>query len=160
MMNENTVYIILLIIFIVLIFIAMCHNYIKNEQFVNSSLEMKQNVPDAPIVPPMVDTKMQTVMSGSGYLDAVIYPPWSANMEDAIDIGDDSLRMEWNMCSKSCCSPQRPVPGQKPMDPFVAAIKKDLVPTQYMCSNAFQDSGCLCMTKKQGNFINHRGNNA
>jgi len=66
-----------------------------------------------------------------------------------------------NLCSKSCCSPQWPTPFRVPEDRFVCQQKRNgnLVPSQYYCNNAFQDAGCLCMTKEQGNFLFSRGGN-
>jgi len=125
-----------------------------------SSLELRDN-DEPPIIPPHVDTKTQTVMSGSGFLDSIMtsygYHPY---MDDQIDIGNDGMRLSNDICSKSCCSPQFPTPGDMPEDPFILANKDKFVPTGYTCNNSFNDSGCLCMTRKQGEFINRRGNNA
>ena len=65
-----------------------------------------------------------------------------------------------NLCSKSCCSDSDwPTPFKQKYDPYVCGNKDKFVPSNYMCNNAFQDSGCLCMTKKQNDFLANRGNN-
>ena len=64
-----------------------------------------------------------------------------------------------NLCSKSCCSPQFPVPFPMKHDPRINK-DNDFVPNNLMCNNAWQDSGCLCLTEKQSNFLYDRGGNA
>ena len=53
--------------------------------------------------------------------------------------GDMSI--QHNLCSKSCCSAQWPVPFKQKMDPYVCNNKDQFVPSQIMCNNSFQDSG-------------------
>jgi len=65
-----------------------------------------------------------------------------------------------NLCSKSCCSDQWATPFKQSYDPYVCANKSKFVPSNIFCNNSFQDSGCLCMTKDQGNFLGTRGGNS
>jgi hypothetical protein len=94
-----------------------------------------------------------------------VIPPWGNNMNDygEVDILDDGLNgnagLNFNMCSPSCCSPQYPTPFPMPADPLVCSSKQESVPSSYTCNNAWQNSGCLCMTKQQALFMNNRGNN-
>jgi len=74
------------------------------------------------------------------------------------ELGDNSLT--FNMCSKSCCSEQWPVPFKMPVDKMLCNSKDKFIPTDYMCNNGWQDGGCLCLKKEQGDFINSRGNNS
>ena len=37
--------------------------------------------------------------------------------------------------------------------------KDKYVPSNIMCNNAYQDSGCLCLTKEQAGFLSNRGGN-
>lgn len=73
---------------------------------------------------------------------------------------DGEFSMGYNMCSKSCCSPQYPPPFDLPIDPLVCGSDKEFVPSSYTCNNGWQDAGCLCMTKDQASFLSHRGNNS
>ena len=41
--------------------------------------------------------------------------------------------------------------------PYVCSNKDSFVPSKIFCSNTFQDSGCLCLTKKQASFMYNRG---
>jgi len=38
-------------------------------------------------------------------------------------------------------------------------MKGEFVPSPYSCNNAWQDSGCVCMTKNQKDFLASRGGN-
>ncbi len=89
-----------------------------------------------------------------------ITPPWtnSTNVNGMNPMSDD-LGLNFNMCSKSCCSQQYPTPFGLPSDPALCSLKDELVPSSYSCNNGWQDSGCLCMTKKQAKFLGTRGNN-
>ncbi len=69
------------------------------------------------------------------------------------------LGLSSNMCSKSCCSPQYPPPFNLPIDPMVCNSKQKFIPSSYTCNNGWQDTGCLCMTEDQANFLSKRGNN-
>ena len=73
---------------------------------------------------------------------------------------DGTFLLHNNLCSKSCCSEQYPVPFKLQYDKYVCQNKNEFVPSNYICNNSMQDSGCLCLTKKQGNFLYNRGGNA
>jgi len=76
------------------------------------------------------------------------------------DGAEGSMSIQHNLCSKSCCSDQYPTPHKLRYDPMVCKNKDQFVPSRVMCANDFQDSGCLCMTKKQANFLSSRGGNS
>jgi hypothetical protein len=92
--------------------------------------------------------------------------PWSRNTGNygEADILDDGangmLGLNFNMCSKNCCSAQYPPPFSVTPDDYLLMSGKEYVPTSYKCSNSWQDSGCLCLTKEQALNLNSRGSNA
>lgn len=75
------------------------------------------------------------------------------------DGADGEMSIQHNMCSKSCCSEQWPTPFKQKYDPYVCGNKDKFVGSNIMCNNSFQDSGCLCLTKKQAKFLYNRGYN-
>lgn len=92
--------------------------------------------------------------------------PWSKNKgnygeTEILDDGDmGNLGLNFNLCSKSCCSAQWPTPFSVTPDDFVLRSKDEFVPSSYTCNNGWEDSGCVCLTPKQALFLNRRGNNA
>lgn len=92
--------------------------------------------------------------------------PWKDNRGSfgEADILDDgafgNMGLSYNMCSKSCCSSQWPVPFSITPDDYVLMSNKEFVPSNLTCNNGFQDAGCLCLTKEQSSFLRHRGNNS
>jgi hypothetical protein len=128
------------------------------------SMELKQ--PDIDIPPTFFDAGSGTVMSGPEFVPNQFMSPWykayTGNLQNyyLLDDGENGMAgLQFNQCSKSCCSEQYPLPFKMPVDSSVAASKDEFVPTNYTCNNAWQDSGCVCMTKKQANFIGSRGGN-
>ncbi|AYV78262.1 MAG: hypothetical protein Edafosvirus8_12 [Edafosvirus sp.] len=101
-------------------------------------------------------------------LEGYQHPPWkqiytegdNKNMYLLDDGGNGNLGLQYDMCSKSCCSNQWPTPFKLPTDPLICANKDKFMPSPYFCNNGFQDSGCLCMTKPQYANLMNRGNNA
>lgn len=91
--------------------------------------------------------------------------PWLGNKKKygEIDMLDDGLNggagLNFNLCSKACCSQQYPPPFLTSLDSFVCNSNKKFVPTSYSCNNGYQDTGCLCMTEDQSKFIGSRGQN-
>lgn len=77
-----------------------------------------------------------------------------------IDIGEIGTSLANAMCSKSCCSPQYPVPFSLPTDKMVCNSGEKYVSSGITCNNGFQDTGCLCMTEDQAMFLATRGQNA
>lgn len=75
------------------------------------------------------------------------------------DGADGKMSIQHNLCSRSCCSEQYPPPFKLKYDSYVCKNKDKFVPSQVMCNNTFQDSGCLCMTKEQAEFLTSRGGN-
>lgn len=98
-----------------------------------------------------------------GLLPQKIYPAGGITSDDddcnyeKSDITDSALG--YNLCSPSCCAPQYPPPFDVGVDPTMAGTDGKFVHTSYLCNNAWQDSGCVCMTKKQGEFLSSRGGN-
>ena len=123
-----------------------------------------------PTIPMLYDrtTGVQTAASEFVGLPEEIIPAWSdsdvvANYGkiDKLDDGyNGAMGLNYNMCSKSCCGPQYPPPFAIDSDVMVEKHKGEFVPNNYMCNNAWNDSGCVCMTEKQRDYIQSRGNNA
>ncbi len=96
--------------------------------------------------------------------DKVVYP-WDHNTGnygkvDGILGGENGLAgFNYNLCSPSCCSPQFPTPFASGVDSMVCASEDQFVPTSYTCNNAWQNSGCLCMTENQARLLTTRGGN-
>ena len=121
-------------------------------------------------IPALYNRRTGDVVTGSEFLGVPdeIASAWGAKFgeNDNLNAGgptsDGSEGLNYNMCSKSCCSAQYPPPFPLDDDVVVAQMKKDgkFVPTSYSCNNAWQDSGCVCMTPKQHDFLASRGNNA
>lgn len=77
-----------------------------------------------------------------------------------LDDGDNGRTgLHTNMCSKQCCSAQYPLPFKLKQDKKLCNLK-NFVPSNLMCNNAWQNSGCLCLTKPQANQLYNRGGNA
>jgi len=85
-----------------------------------------------------------------------IVPPSYYFLDDG---AEGKMSVQHNLCSKSCCSSQYPVPFAIESDKEVCANKDNYIPSRIMCNNAFQDAGCLCMTDEQGKFLQSRGGN-
>lgn len=93
------------------------------------------------------------------------FTPWGS----IIKIGDNNstpsetsiadYTLSFNQCSPSCCSDQWPVPF-KTSDDTLCGNKNEFVKNNYYCNNGWQNSGCLCMTQKQSDFLKTRGSNA
>lgn len=75
------------------------------------------------------------------------------------DGANGEMSIQHNLCSRSCCAEQWPTPFKQKYDPYVCQNKNDFVSSNIMCNNSFQDSGCLCLTKKQAQFMYNRGGN-
>lgn len=74
---------------------------------------------------------------------------------DPVDLG-----LNFNVCSRSCCSSSYPPPFAVTPDDFILRSGKEYVPSSYACNDGFNSSGCVCMTPKQSLFLAKRGNNA
>lgn len=129
------------------------------------SVELTQ--PAIDIKPTFIEEDKQIIQSGPEFTPNPLLSPWYAaytgNMKNyyLLDDGaDGSAGLQFNKCSKSCCSPQYPLPFKVSVDEDVCMNKDEYVPTNYTCNNAWNDSGCACLTKTQAIHIGSRGGNA
>jgi hypothetical protein len=127
--------------------------------------ELKQ--PDLQIKPTFFDAGSGVIMSGQEFIPTQFLSPWykayTGNVKNQYLLDDGaggSAGLQFNMCSKSCCSEQYPLPFKMPVDSAICNSKDKFVPNNYTCNNAWQDSGCVCMTEEQADFIGSRGGNA
>jgi hypothetical protein len=68
-------------------------------------------------------------------------------------------KIDTNICSKACCFQQYPVPFNKVVDPLVPDPTK-YERSNYMCNWGGNGSGgCVCITKKQKNWLGARAGN-
>ena len=162
-----------IVVIIVVIIILWWWNGSSSESFVNENIIL----PDNPLVPQIsgptqYDPQTGTMMTSPDFIPQHIEPAWSEkqstdyqapdlskvySMDTATNLGKDT--MAFNMCSKSCCSKQYPVPFEMPVNPEVAANMKDFVPSRFTCNNYWEDAGCLCITGKQSDNLANRGGN-
>jgi hypothetical protein len=115
---------------------------------------------------PEVDSKTGTVVDGPGFekgeVDGVYQETPGAIPSNYYFLDDGAsgeMSIQHNLCSKSCCSEQWPTPFKQKYDPYVCANKDKFVSSNLTCQNSFQDAGCLCLSKKQGQFLYNRGGN-
>ena len=129
--------------------------------------ELKQ--PEPQHGPILYDRKTGVVTAASEFigLPNEIMPPWGnesipnyGNVDRLDDGYNGAAGLNYNMCSKSCCGPQYPPPFELEQDALVEKMKDKFVPNNYSCNNAWNDTGCVCMTKKQHDYIQSRGGNA
>lgn len=132
-----------------------------------SVIETDVKQEETPIKPTMFDAGSGSIMSGPEFIPSQFLSPWyqayTGNLKNyyLLDDGEGgSAGLQFNMCSKSCCGDQYPTPFKTEVDSEVCNSKSEFVPNNYTCNNAWNDSGCVCMTKKQANFIGSRGGNA
>jgi hypothetical protein len=176
--NYNTIalliFLIILVVFWVLPNITKRDNN-NNEPFNGKQLNLQSEatVIEEPIRPTYYDPTTGSMMTGQDFIPQIIEEPWGKSYNDDVFgqslfgqvdgldnddvLGDNKLSN--SLCSKSCCSDQYPTPFKLKRDEMVCDNKKDFVPSNLFCNNAWQDSGCLCLTKKQSNFLVNRGNN-
>lgn len=129
------------------------------------TMEGKQD--DIITKPTILDAGSGSVMSGQEFVPSQFMSPWyqayTGDLKNHYLLDDGaggSAGLQFNMCSKSCCSEQYPLPFKMPVETAVCENASEFVPNNYMCNNAWQDSGCVCMTKDQANFLGSRGGNA
>jgi len=115
---------------------------------------------------PYVDSKTGALIDGPGFekgeIDDVYREPSSSIPSNYYFLDDGAggeMSIQHNLCSKSCCSAQWPTPFKQKYDPYVCQNKDKFIPSNIMCSNTFQDAGCLCLSKKQGQHLYNRGGN-
>jgi hypothetical protein len=166
--DKKTIIVKLIIdVIIVIVIYHIIRKLCKLETFdPNMQYEMKQE--DIGESPQFVEPELKVATSASEFVGMPdkIYPAWGSRTVNygPVDIVDDGkngdLGLNFNLCSKSCCTPQWAPPFTLPDDDLVKNSKNKYVNTSYACNNAWQDSGCLCMTKEQGAFLGSRGGNA
>ena len=155
-MNEKIKYGILAFLVLVLVYYLIT---VPSEENFESS-EKQTEV----MIPALYDRETGKIVSGSEFLGVPdeVATAWGASygINENLDDGNDGIYgLNYSMCSKSCCSPQYPPPFEVDKDVVVDKMKGDFVPSPYSCNNAWQDSGCVCMTKNQKGFLSSRGGN-
>lgn len=163
MSNQINTTILFASIFIlsVLLFLVIYPFDFKKEKFTSESkseseLELSKG--------PEIDKNSHYIMDGPDYEKFPLEKTKESNIIPSnyylLDDGaNGDFTVHRNLCSKSCCSEQWPTPFKQKYDPFVCNNKDKFVPSQITCNNSYQDSGCLCLSKKQADFLYNRGGN-
>jgi hypothetical protein len=154
-----------LAIIVAIVGIVVWQLFYSQEGFVIKNNELNANSVSA-FNPMLYEKDLSLLTSASDFvgLPDVVIPAWGSNSvnygttDTLLAQGMGNAGLEFNMCSKSCCSPQYPVPFSIDTDPLVCG--KEFQPSPYTCNNGWQDSGCVCLTKEQSNLLGSRGNNA
>jgi len=151
------------IIIIIMVIIIVWWFGSNNENFANNQI-----LPANPMVPHLdgptqYDPTTGTIMTSPDFIPQHIEPAWSNKpsndnqkvgaVDSASDLGENT--MAFNKCSKSCCSPQYPLPFNLPVDKEITGF----VPSRFTCNNHWEDAGCLCLTKNQSDNLAQRGGN-
>jgi hypothetical protein len=161
------------IILLLVVFYKLSYENLQSVNITNTpretqdATELKEK--DPVINPRMYDRRTGQITDASEFvgLPSEIYPANGGNpisnygTIDKLDDGyNGEMGLNYNMCSKACCSPQYPPPFALEEDVMVNSMKDKFVPNNYACNNAWNNAGCVCMTKEQHNYIGSRGGNA
>ena len=148
----------------VLLLVFLCMNKSEGMNNVANNKILRKNEFDPTSFQPMITEQVKD--DGFIVLPEKAEYPWAQNpggygeAEILDDGAKGNLSFGYNMCSKSCCSNTYPPPFSVTPDDFLLRSKDEFVPTSYSCTNAWQDAGCLCMTREQAYHLNSRGSNA
>lgn len=171
--SKNMVIVSIIILVAIVVWI-MYSGVAKKENFAEETIqtkvaseeETKKNANEPVPRTPFVNPETGTLMDGPGFErplpDEPIFERSSvipSNYYFLDDGANGEFSVQHNMCSKSCCSEQWPTPFKQKYDPYVCNNKDKFVPSNIFCNNSFQDSGCLCLSKKQASFMYNRGGN-
>lgn len=140
---------------------------VKKESFTAEQMPQQQvSAEKLDMNKPFVNPQVGSLMDGPGFekgeVDGISQEALStipSNYYFLDDGQNGAMSIQHNLCSKSCCSAQWPTPFKLKHDSYVCGNKQQYVPSKLMCNNSFQDSGCLCLTKDQAQFIYNRGSN-
>jgi hypothetical protein len=173
--NTQIVLLVLIVVAILYIFVNQSENLesTKTEAKITNKSNDKQDATelkqdDIPTPVMLYDRKTGVVTAASEFvgLPDEIEPTTGSELVsnygrvDRLDDGyNGAMGLNYNMCSKSCCAPQYPPPFALEKDVMVDKMKDKFVPNNYMCNNAWNNSGCVCMTAKQRDYIEGRGGN-
>ena len=160
----------LLICAVIWIFLPKFFTSNNSEMFTLQEQETKEGTEPIPEDKnlPYVNPKTGSLIDGPGFerggdIEGVtqeVMAKIPSNYYFLDDGADGEMSIQHNLCSKSCCSAQWPTPFKQKYDPYVCGNEKSkFSPSNIFCSNSFQDSGCLCLTKKQAQFFYNRGGN-
>jgi hypothetical protein len=160
----------LIVAIILALWVVMYHLYTKPSPKTTESFNGEEVHSELVNVPasntPVVNPETSSIMNGPGFelgdvsgAQENIPSSIPSNYYFLDDGANGEMSIQHNLCSKSCCSEQWPTPFKQKNDPYVCSNKDDFVPSNIMCNNTFQDSGCLCLSKKQGSFLYNRGGN-
>jgi hypothetical protein len=174
---SNTQFVLIVLIVLAVLYIFMhkpekLENTKKSVQITNTSsdkqdaTQLKQDDIQTPVM--LYDRKTGVVTAASEFvgLPDEIEPTTGSELVsnygriDRLDDGyNGGMGLNYNMCSKSCCSSQYPPPFALEKDVMVDKMKDKFVPNNYMCNNSWNNTGCVCMTAKQRDYIEGRGGN-
>ena len=161
-MQDFTVTIVLAIILVVVVFYAV---YTMKQQKTSESyanLAPANYPPTNSFNPGYYQPELGILNSASDFigLPSQIIPAWTDDSDiPGFNQNFGNAGLGFNLCSKSCCSPQYPPPFSLPKDDIVLNSGEKYVGTSFGCTNTWQDSGCLCMTTEQGEFLDSHGGN-
>ena len=167
---DNKTMSFILIIVVVVVFIWVIYPIVK--KYISPVLDKESFDNKPPVQKPHVNPTVGSLIDGPGFegVPEKITPQYARVFQPAgssvpsnyyfLDDGDGGdMSIQYNLCSKSCCSPQWPTPFKLKYDPYVCANKDKFVPSRIFCNNTYESSGCLCLTKDQARFIYNRGGN-
>lgn len=164
-MNASKIWLCVCIVLAISILTAWL--LLPSKEYLTSTFTTETDISDIPIQPMFHDPATGTIMSGSETNANGLLAPWYNayvnNMNNHYMLDDGANRimgLQYDNCSKSCCSAQYPTPFDLAGDPAICKNKSKYVPNNYTCNNQWQDTGCVCMTREQSNFIGNRGGNS
>jgi hypothetical protein len=114
---------------------------------------------------PYVNARSDTMIDGTGVdgtgspYNEVLGSNIPANYYFLDDGANGEMSTTNNMVSSSCCGVQWPTPFKQAKDPYLCGNKDDFVSSRSFGNTIYSDSGCLCQTKKQAQFLANRGAN-
>jgi hypothetical protein len=171
-LNERHYLALGFVLFLIIVFVYIKLNYVNysgsaehfdNNQELNKSAS--NNIPVLDTVP-VANPDTGTILDGPGFELGYVQGTTEdipntipGNYYFLDDGANGEMSIQHNMCSKSCCSEQWPTPFKMDYDPYVCQNKDKYVPSNIFCNNAFQSSGCMCLTKDQASFLYNRGGN-
>jgi hypothetical protein len=93
------------------------------------------------------------------YLDKLNFQEQTDNFTDLM-LNDNIAKIDQNICSTQCCKHiQWPVPFNT-NDPNVDPnLFKDYIGTNFSCNNGPTGGGCLCVSKKDYEYLSNHGLN-